>query len=116
MYASELRTCGLGAVVAVLLGAGVGVGWNYFADSANESAVAVAATALAQQGVSNPPLACPPPREGPVDEAPRPPASSRPKNQPETTHATGALKVTHATHTSRARRPDGPDGGERMTF
>jgi len=34
MYGSQLRTCGLGAVVAVLLGAGVGVGWDYFADSA----------------------------------------------------------------------------------
>jgi hypothetical protein len=37
-------------------------------------------------------------------------------NQPETTHATDALKVTHAEYTSRARRPDGRDGGERMTF
>ena len=34
MYASELRTYGLAAVVAVLLGAGIGVGWHYFADSA----------------------------------------------------------------------------------
>jgi len=32
--ASEVRTCGLSAVVAVLLGAGIGVGWHYFADSA----------------------------------------------------------------------------------
>ena len=32
MYASELRTCGLSAVVTVLLGAGVGVGWYSFAD------------------------------------------------------------------------------------
>ena len=28
MYASELRTCGLGAIVTVLLGAGIGVGWH----------------------------------------------------------------------------------------
>jgi hypothetical protein len=34
MYASELRTCALGAVAAILLGAGVGFGWHYFADSA----------------------------------------------------------------------------------
>jgi hypothetical protein len=34
MYTSELRTYSLGAVVAVLLGAGGGFGWHYFADSA----------------------------------------------------------------------------------
>ena len=29
MYGSQLRTCGLGAVVAVLFGAGIGFGWHY---------------------------------------------------------------------------------------
>ena len=28
MYDPELRTCGLGAVVSVLLGAGIGFGWH----------------------------------------------------------------------------------------
>jgi hypothetical protein len=117
MYGLELRTCGLGAVVAVLLGAGIGVGWDYFADSATGKTVAAAATSLAQQGASNSPLSCPPgPREGPVPDVPRLPAVSRPNNQPDTIHATGALRVTHAAHTSRTRRPDRPDGGERMTF
>jgi len=63
MYASELRTCGLGAIVAVLLGGSVGFGWHFFADSGR--AVAAAIAPLAQQAASNPPLACPPPsREG----------------------------------------------------
>jgi predicted negative regulator of RcsB-dependent stress response len=44
MYASELRTCAVGAVVAVLLGAGVGVGWHYFSDSASGRAVAAGRT------------------------------------------------------------------------
>ena len=42
MYASELRACGLGGVVAVLLGAGIGVGWHYFGDSARAGASQVA--------------------------------------------------------------------------
>jgi len=42
MYASELRACGLGGVVAVLLGAGIGVGWHYFGDSARAGASPVA--------------------------------------------------------------------------
>src|SRR6516225_11823871 len=42
MYASELRACGLGGVIAVLLGAGIGVGWHYFGDSARSGASPVA--------------------------------------------------------------------------
>ena len=42
MYASQLRACGLGAVVAVLLGAVIGVGWHYFGDSAGSGASRVA--------------------------------------------------------------------------
>jgi hypothetical protein len=71
MYASEMITCGLGAVVAVLLGAGVGGGWHYLADSASGRVVVAAATPLAQQDASNPALSCPPPREGPIAETPR---------------------------------------------
>jgi hypothetical protein len=33
MYGAELRTYGLGAVVSMLLGAGIGFGWYYFVDS-----------------------------------------------------------------------------------
>jgi len=78
MYASELRTCGLGAVVAVLLGTGVGVGWHYFADSAGGRAVAAAATPLTKQDAPNPPSSNPPSRpEGPVFDVLRSPALSR---------------------------------------
>ena len=116
MYASELRTCGLGAVVAVLLGAGIGVGSHYFAESAGGRAASGAATPLAQQDVSNPPLACPPPQGGSVSEATRLPVLSRPNNQTATTHLRDALGVAHAAHSRRARQvqPFGqPDGGER---
>ena len=76
--ASEVRTCGLSAVVAVLLGAGIGVGWHYFADSAGGRAVAAAATPLAKRDAPNPPSSNPPSRpEGPVFEVPRSPALSR---------------------------------------
>ena len=113
MYASELRTCGLGAVVAVLLGGGVGFGWHFFADSGR--AVAAAITPLAQQDASNPPLACPPPpREGPVRDAPLLPVLSRPNNQPDTTHAKSGLRFAHsarAGHTRQVPRSDGADGG-----
>ena len=78
MYASEVRTCGLGAVVAVLLGAGIGVGWHYFADSAGGRAEAAAAGPLAKRDAPNPPSSNPPSRpEGPVFEGPRSPALSR---------------------------------------
>ena len=118
MYASELRTCGLGAVVAVLLGGGVGFGWHFFADSVRAEAAAI--TPLAQQDAPNPPMACPPPpREGPVRDATLPPVLSRPNNQPDTTHTTGTLKVTHALHALRARQvppPGRSDGSERAAF
>jgi hypothetical protein len=114
MYGSELRTCGLSAVVAVLLGAGIGFGWHYFADSAGATAVASAVAPPAQRDAPNPALSCPPgPGEAPTLDVPRLPVLSRPNNEPDTTHARGTLKVTHAVHTSRARqvpRPDGPDG------
>jgi len=113
MYASELRTCGLGAIVAVLLGGSVGFGWHFFADSGR--AVAAAIAPLAQQAASNPPLACPPPsREGPVGDAPLLPALSRPNNQPDTTQAKSALRFAHSARAGRARqvpRSDGADGG-----
>jgi hypothetical protein len=73
MYASELRTCGLGAIVAVLLGAGGGLGWHYFADSGGATASAV--TPLAKQEAPTGPLSnLPPPREGPVFDVPGSPA------------------------------------------
>ena len=71
MYGSELRTCGLGAVVAVLLGAGIGAGWNYFADTAGGRAVATAVTPPVKQDAPNSPSSNPPTQpEGPVLDVP----------------------------------------------
>ena len=42
MFGSELRTYDLSAVVSVLLGTGIGLGWYYFVDSAGGRAVAAA--------------------------------------------------------------------------
>src|SRR6516164_3395682 len=76
MYGSELRTYGLGAVVSMLLGAGIGFGWHYFVDSAGATVVAWAATSPAQQAAPNPSSSNPPaPREGPVFDVPRFPDS-----------------------------------------
>ena len=111
MYASELRTCGLGAAVAVLLGAGAGFGWHFFADSVSGMAVAAAVTPLAGQDPPNPPLACPPaPREGPVRGVPLLPALSRPSNQPDTTRASSALRFAHSARAGRARQVPRWDG------
>ena len=116
MPGAELRTYGLAAFVAVLLGAGIGFGWHYFADSAGVTAVASAAAPPAQRDAPNPALSCPPgPRETPTLDVPRLPVLSRPNNQPDTTHARGTVRVAHAVHTSRARQvppPGQPDGGE----
>jgi hypothetical protein len=116
MYGAELRTYGLSAVVAVLLGTGIGFGWHYFADSAGATVVASAVAPSAQRDAPSP-QSCPPgPREVAVPDVPRLPVLSRPNNQPETTHAKRALRVTHAGHTSRAQQvppAGGPDGGER---
>jgi hypothetical protein len=113
MYPSELRTCVLGAVVAVLLGAGVGFGWHYFADSAVATTAASAGDPR-QRDAPGPLLACPPdPREGPVPDVPRLPAFARPNNRPDATQVRGELKVTHALHARRARQEapsDGPGG------
>ena len=71
MYGSELRTCGLGAVGAVLLGAGIGFGWHYLDKVGGKAAVASMATPLVKQDVPKPPLSCPPgSREGPVPDFP----------------------------------------------
>lgn len=63
MPGAELRTCGLGAVVSVLLGVGIGLGLHYFADSAGIKAVASAATPTAQHDAPNPPSPNPPSQE-----------------------------------------------------
>ena len=71
MHGSELRTCGLGAVVTVLLGAGIGFGWHYLDDVGGRAAVASVATPLEKQDAPKPPLSCPPgSREGPVLDVP----------------------------------------------
>jgi hypothetical protein len=99
MYASELRTCGLGAVVAVLLGAGIGVGWDYFADSAGATTAISSVTRPVQENVPSAQLSCPPgSREGRVADVPLP------NSQADTTQARGALGVTHAAHAKRARQ------------
>jgi hypothetical protein len=120
MYGSELRTCGLGAVVAVLLGAGIGFGSHYLDNVGGKAAVASVATPLEKQDTPKPPLSCPPgSREGPALDVPQLPVVSRANNQPDTTHARGTLKITHALHASRARQvppPGRPDGGERAAF
>jgi hypothetical protein len=77
MFEFGLRTCALGAVVALLLGAGIGVGWHYFADSAGGRAMASAAASTVKHDApnlqpSNPSVQ----REGPVLDAPRLPGSS----------------------------------------
>jgi len=72
MYGSQLRTCGLGAVVAVLFGAGIGFGWHYFADSAGATAAASAVTPLAKSDAPRPTSPDPPSRpQGPVIDVPR---------------------------------------------
>jgi hypothetical protein len=104
----------LGAVAAVLLGAGVGVGWHYFADTAGPATAVAAVTRPEHQDAPSPSLSCPPvPREAPGPDVPRLPAFARPNNRPDATQARGELKVTHAVHTRRARQEspsDGPDG------
>ena len=108
MYASELRTCGLGAVVAVLLGAGVGVGWHYFSDSAGATTAASAVSSVAQRDAPSPQLSCPPGAPGgQVPDVPLP-VPSHPNNQPDTTHARSAAGVAHAAHAKRARQVPPP--------
>jgi hypothetical protein len=67
MPGAELRTYCLNAVLAVLLGTGIGVAGHYFADSAGVRAVASAATLPTQNDAATPPLSNPSAqREGPV--------------------------------------------------
>ena len=70
MYESELSTCGLGAVVCVLLAAGIGFGWHYLDNGGGRAAIA--ATPLAQHDAPSPPRsALPPQRKGPVLDVPQ---------------------------------------------
>jgi hypothetical protein len=72
LYAAELRTYGLGAVVCVVLGAGTGWGWHYFVDTAGAAVVISAATSSARQDPVNPPPSNPLAlRPGPVLGVPR---------------------------------------------
>ena len=92
MYGSELRTCGLGAVVAVLLGAGIGLGWHYLDNVGGKAAVASVATPFEKQDAPKPPLTCPPgSRGGPALDVPQLPVLSRANNQPDPTYAKGTL-------------------------
>jgi hypothetical protein len=76
MYGSELRTCGLGAVVCVLLGAGIGYGWHYLDNGGVTAIAASVSTPLAKQNVPGPPPPNPPPRETPVLDVPQLPGLS----------------------------------------
>jgi hypothetical protein len=102
MYASELRIYGLSAVVAVLLGAGIGLGWHYFADSAGGRAVAAAATPLAQQDAPNPPSVSPP-APGPVLDGPEFPGLSH-YRQPATPNPRQECAKGHTCVKHRPRR------------
>jgi len=86
MYGSELRTYSLSAVVSVLFGAGIGLGWHYFVDSAR-------ATVLASVQLP------PPSRMRPILHSRT--LLPRERVQLHTTRAKGALRVTHAENTSR---------------
>ena len=120
MYASELRTCALGAVAAMLLGAGVGFGWHFLADRAGPVTSVAAVTRPAHQDALSPSLSCPPgPREAPAPDVAPLPALARPNDRPDATQVRGELSVTHAMHVKRARRepPSGRgDGNERNPF
>jgi hypothetical protein len=109
----ELRTCGLGAVVSVLLGVGVGFGWHSFADGVGVTAVA----SSAQREAPSPLLSCPPgPRGGGVPDVPVLPHAN---NQPDITNARGTTRVAHAAHAGRAGQVASPyrrDGSERNAF
>src|SRR5215472_15344688 len=86
MYGSELRTCALGAIICVLLGAGTGYGWHYLDAGGRLGAVASAATPLAKQDAPSPPVASPsPPREAAVVDGPLFPGLSR-NSQPAESH------------------------------
>ena len=83
MYGSELRTCALGAVVTVLLGAGIGFGRHYLDDVGGKPAVASVATPLEEEDAPKPPLSCPPgSREGPVLDVPQLPFNPAPTTSP----------------------------------
>ena len=83
MYGSELRTCRLGAVVAVLLGAGIGLGWHYLDNVGGKAAVASVATPFEKQDAPKPPLTCPPgSRGGPALDVPSFPFYPAPTTSP----------------------------------
>jgi len=77
MSGSGLKTYVLGAVVAVLLGTGIGFGWYFLVDRPGGRAVAAAVIPPAKPEVPNPPSSNPPvQREGPGPDVPRPAGSS----------------------------------------
>ena len=78
MYGSELRTCAVGAIICVLLGAGIGYGWHYLDTGGRPGAVVSAATPLVKQEAPSPPASNPsPPRETPALDGPLFPGLSR---------------------------------------
>ncbi len=77
MSGSELRTYLLGAVIAVLLGTGIGFGWHYLGYRVGGMAAGAATTSPAKQDAPNPPLPNPAAqREAPVPDVARDSGSS----------------------------------------
>src|SRR5215467_4482107 len=78
MYGSELRTCALGAIICMLLGAGIGYGWHYLDTGDRPGAVAATATPAAKQNApSPPPPNTSPPQGGPAVNVPLFPGLTR---------------------------------------
>src|SRR5262245_35745033 len=69
MSGLELRTYVLSAVVSVLLGTGIGLGWHFLVDRAGGRAVASTVITPAKQEAPNPPSSKAQ-REGPVPDVP----------------------------------------------
>src|SRR5215469_11007245 len=76
MYGSELRTCGLGAIICVLLGAGIGYGWHYVDTNGGRAPMASTAAPLAQQDASSAPPSKLAPQGDPAVSIPQVPGAS----------------------------------------
>ena len=118
MYALELRTYGLGAVVTVFLGAGISVGWHYFADSDGPATSVATGTRPAQRDAPSPsPQVSRPagPAEAPAPDVTRLPVSARPTGATDTRKsAAGLILLTGSTWSLasiavRSARKVGPD-------
>src|SRR5262249_23072332 len=102
----ELRSYGLGAAFAVLLGAGGGLGWHYLGDVGGGRAAA-AVTLAAKEDAPDPGLSCPPQGGGsaldvPTGRAGVPDIQQLPRNKPQATR--------RASRAERVGNPGRTDG------